>query len=105
MEKGTLQSGTHPHCFPDLVHRTAIILEFGIPLKTSRSRQLPATLASQNGTLLVISTLPRATVLALLGWTVVRCPGILMENGSDRPKLKVTGRRTELAPPGRRLPG
>lgn len=31
MEKGTLQSGTHPHCFPDLVHRTAIILEFGIP--------------------------------------------------------------------------
>lgn len=105
MEKATLQSGTRPHCFPNLVHKTAIILEFGIPIRTSRSRQLPATLTSQNGTLLVRSTLPRPTVLALRGWTVVRCPGILMEHGSARPKLKVMGRRTELPPPGRRLPG
>lgn len=103
--KATLQSGTHSHCFPNLVHKTAIILEFGIPIKNLKvkaaARHFSLTKWDAAGSI----NAPTGDCPCTPRLDSSPLPRDPYGERIDRPKLKVTGRSTELAPPGRRLPG
>lgn len=98
-----MQPRARPRCLPNLVHKTAIILESGIPSAQGQGSCPP--FPSQNGALLLPLTFSQATVLVPPPLNSSSLPQESLRNTDSIGPGSRSREETDPATRGRRLPG